>query len=250
MRRGAQSGVTLIEVLVAVTLLSLLTVAMLFAMHIGLNTFAKTNDKLMTDRRVGGAQKILAEEIDGIVPVMAPCLGMQLNPDAPPGTGQPFGFFQGQPTVMRLVSDFSLQLGWRGIPQILEFAVVPGEDGRGVRLLVNEIPYTGPPSAGRLCLGYAPDPISGLPAPQFAPVMAGPQSFVLADKLAFCRFSYLTPPQPGQPAVWAATWSTMGWPRGVRVEMAPLDPDGTRLQPIAVTAPIRLLRDPQAAYAD
>ena len=45
MRRDA--GVTLMEVLIAVTLLSLLSVGMLFAIRIGLSTFGKTNDKLM-----------------------------------------------------------------------------------------------------------------------------------------------------------------------------------------------------------
>jgi hypothetical protein len=74
---------------------------------------------------------------------------------------------------------------------------------------------------------------------------------VLADQLEFCRFSYLGPgPQPGLPAVWTAVWSTAGWPRGVRIEMAPLQPDATRLQPITVTAPVRLLRSPVVQYGD
>jgi prepilin-type N-terminal cleavage/methylation domain-containing protein len=250
-RRTGRSGVTLIEVLIAVTLFSLLSVAMLFAMRIGLNTFAKTNARLMEDRRVGGAQKIVLEEIEGLTPVTAPCIGIPQGVDAQPTAAQLIAFFQGAPESMRLVSTFSLQLGWRGAPQILEYAVIPGENGRGVRLVVNEVPYTGVASAGRLCVGFAPDPITGGIVPQYAPVVPGPQSFVLADQLAFCRFSYLTPgPQPGVPAVWTASWSAPGWPGGVRIEMAPLEPDGTRLQPVTVTAPVRLLRTPGVAYAD
>ena len=41
--RRHQAGVTLIEVLVAITLLSLLSIAMLFALRIGLMAYAKTN---------------------------------------------------------------------------------------------------------------------------------------------------------------------------------------------------------------
>ena len=44
--------------------------------------------------------------------------------------------------------------------------------------------------------------------PQFLPVNAGPQSFVLADKLAYCRFNYLWQPpkvDPANPAVWSPT---------------------------------------------
>jgi prepilin-type N-terminal cleavage/methylation domain-containing protein len=250
-RRKRQSGVTLIEVLIAITLLSLLSMAMLFAMRIGLNTFSKTNAKLMENRRVAGAQRILLEEIDGMMPVAAPCIGTPQNTGAPQSASQTIGFFQGEPQAMRLVSTFSLQQGWRGMPQILELAVIPGAGGRGVRLVVNEVLYTGPPAAGRYCLGFAPDLITGAMTPRFAPVSAGPQSFVLADQLEFCRFSYLSPvPQPGLPPVWTAAWSAVGWPRGVRVEMAPLDPDGTRLQPIAVTAPVRLFRTLGIPYAD
>jgi prepilin-type N-terminal cleavage/methylation domain-containing protein len=251
MRRRDQSGVTLIEILIAITLLSLLSVAMMLAMRIGVNTFGKTSAKLMGDRRVGGAQRILLEEIEGIVPVLAPCLGSPQSPGAQQGSARPIGFFQGEPEAMRLVSTFSLQLGWRGMPQILELAVTPGENGRGVRLVVNEVPYTGAAAAGRLCVGFAPDPITGVIMPQYAPVAAGPQSFVLADQLAFCRFLYLSPgPQPGLPAVWTRDWSAVGWPRGVRVEMAPLEPDGTRLQPNTVTAPVRLSVTPGIPYAD
>ena len=43
---------------------------------------------------------------------------------------------------MRLVSTFSLQQGWRGPAEILEMFVIPGEDGEGVRLVVNETPYS------------------------------------------------------------------------------------------------------------
>jgi prepilin-type N-terminal cleavage/methylation domain-containing protein len=251
MRRADQSGVTLIEVLIAITLFSLLSVAMLFAMRIGLNTFSKTDAKLMENRRVGGAQRILLEEIEGLAPVAAPCIGTPPSPGSPQTTSQSISFFQGAPETMRLISTFSLQLGWRGMPQILELAVIPGENGRGVRLVVNEVPYTGAAAAGRSCVGFAPDPITGAMTPRFAPVLAGPQSFVLADQLAFCRFFYLSPgPQPGLPPVWTAAWSAVGWPRGVRVEMAPLEPDGTRLQPITVTAPVQLLRTPGFPYAD
>jgi len=249
--KDSQSGVTLIEILIAVTLLSVLSVAMLFAMRIGLTTFGKTNSKLMENRRVAGAQRILMEEIEGLMPVSAPCIGAPQNIESPQFSSQFVSFFQGAPETMRLVSTFSLQLGWRGMPQILELAVIPGEEGKGVRLVVNEIPYTGAPSAGRFCLGFAPDPITGLTAPHYAPVTAGPQSFVLADQLAFCRFSYLSPvPQPGLPPVWTPEWSAIGWPQGVRIDMAPLQPDGTRLQPFTVTAPVRVLLTPGVPYAD
>jgi prepilin-type N-terminal cleavage/methylation domain-containing protein len=242
----SQAGVTLIEVIVAVTLLSVLSVAMLFAMRIGLLTFQKANGKLMENRRVAGAQRILEDQIEGLMPVVAPCTGTESGP------GPPFAFFQGDPQNLRLVSAYSLQQGWRGQAQILEFTVIPGDKGGGVRLIVNELPYSGPPNAGRLCKGFIPDPELGIPIPQFAPVEARPSSFVLADKLEFCRFSFLTadPRRPLLPPVWKPSWAMTGWPRGIRIEMAPLEADSSTLQPITVTAPIRLRRNPEIPYVD
>jgi prepilin-type N-terminal cleavage/methylation domain-containing protein len=237
-----QAGVTLMELLIAITLLSLLSVGMLMAMRIGLTTYTKADDKLMENRRVAGAQRIVEEQIEGFIPVMAVCGG-------PGAAGTQAPFFQGGEGAMRLVSAFSLQQGWRGRPQILELFVIPGENG-GVRLVVNEIPYTGPVGAGQSCIGYAPDPVTGLVAPQFTPVTAGPGSFVLADKLAYCRFSYLVPAAFNRPQQWVTSWTLRGWPIGVRLEIAPMKTDSSQLQPITVTAPLYVRRSPDVQYHD
>ncbi|MBZ5625582.1 MAG: prepilin-type N-terminal cleavage/methylation domain-containing protein [Acidobacteriia bacterium] len=239
--KAGQAGVTLIEVLIAITLLSLLSAGMMVAMRIGLSAFAKTDSRLMDNRRVAGAQRLVEQELEGMIPVAAPC----------GRAGIKIGFFQGEPQTMRLVSTFSLQGAWRGQPQILELFVIPGENGRGVRLVVNEITYTGPLAAGQLCLGLTPDSQTGGTVPRFVPVQPGPRSFVLADKLAYCHFSFLSPaPQPIFPPLWKENWSQAGWPLAVRIDMAPLDPDPSRLQPISVVAPIYIHRSLETLYAD
>lgn len=236
-----QAGLTLVEVLIAITLLSLLTTGMLFAMRVGLLAFSKTDGKLMENRRVAGAQRVVEQELAGLMPVIAPC-------GAP---GARAAFFQGEADVMRLVSTFSLQQAWRGPAQILELFVIPGEEGRGVRLVVNEIPYTGPLGAAALCSGMTQDPATNTQVPRFAPVAAGPNSFVLADKLAYCRFTYLAPPTvPFGPEVWTAHWVKTGWPLAVRIDMAPFEADPSRLQPITVVAPVFIRRLVDFAYAD
>ena len=74
---------------------------------------------------------------------------------------------------MRLVSTFSLQQAWRGQPQILELFVIPGEDGNGVRLVVNEIPYAGP-SGGRSAVpGDGARPADRRHRAHFAPPIPG-----------------------------------------------------------------------------
>jgi general secretion pathway protein J len=240
-RHPNSAGVTLMEVLLAMTLLSLLTVGMAMAMRVGLSALAKTNTKLMANRRVAGAQRILESELEGMIPIRTAC---GLAPE-----GSRIGFFEGEPATMRLVSTFSLQQGWRGQPQIIEIFVIPGESS-GVRLVVNEIPYWGPASAGRFCLGVGVDPLTGQPSANFAPVEATPKSFVLADQLAYCRFAYHTRRLPNLPATWRPKWGLATWPAGVRVEMAPLEPDPSRVQPITIVAPVRLFRSSELDYAD
>jgi len=243
-----EAGVTLIEVLIAVTLLSALSVAMLLSLHVALQALHKTDEKLLANRRVAGAQRVLEQELEGLVPVMPPCLGRPELMDSY------FVFFQAEPQAMRLVSTFSLQQGWRGPAEILEMFVIPGEEGKGVRLVVNETPFT-KIAAGRACADMYPDPAVGWVA-HFTPAAASPKSFVLADQLAYCRFSYLVAPpsQPGQPQLrppeWRASATGTGWPLAIRVEMAPFAADPSRLQPITVTAPIRIHRSWKIHYGD
>jgi hypothetical protein len=224
------------EVLIAVSLLSLLSVGMAIAMRVGLSATAKANQRLMDDRRVAGTQRILEQEIAGFMPVKAMCGSGEGG--APGGAVQ---FFQGESQSMRFVSTYSLQQAWRGLPQILEFQVIPRDDGKGVRLIVNEHVYTGPQSTGAFCMGPG----------RYMPIEPGPASFVLADKLAFCRFTYLSPAVPPAPMPqWVGMWMGPKWPMAVRVDMEPLGDDAVRLRPVTITQRIRVNRSPEIEYVD
>ena len=83
------------------------------------------------------------------------------------------------------------------------------------------------------------------------PSPPGAKSFVLADKLAYCRFVYYTPSVVlNDPPTWQPDWASKGWPLAVRIEMAPSSPDPSRLQPITITAPLHIRRDPDKVYTD
>jgi prepilin-type N-terminal cleavage/methylation domain-containing protein len=239
-----RSGVTLIEVLIAVSLLSLLSVGIMLALRVGMSALEKANHKLMDNRRVAGTQRILEQELAGFIPVIA------VFAPALEAAGMKIPFFEGRSQSMRFVSSYSLGEAYRGLPQILEFQVIPREEGRGVRLIVNENTYTGPRSAGAFCLGPGPDPELGIDTLRFLPISVGARSFVLADHLAFCRFSFLgkLPAEPIEQ--WLPNWIFPRWPMGIRIEMAALDPDTANLKPVTVTAPVHIDRDPAKDYAD
>ncbi len=241
-KKPAAAGVTLMELLVAVLLLSLLSVGMVITMRIALSAMNKTDSKLMANRRVLSVERILNEEISGIIPVTADCTGGGQR-------GPKVTFFHGEVQSMRLASTYSLHEGARGMPMILEFQVIPGEDNQGVRLVVNEQWYTGPRGAGALCVGMGADPVSGRPSPIFVPIQIGANSFVMSDRLAYCRFSFRdsrTRPQP----FWVDHWVAAALPDAVRIDLAPLAPDSGRLQPVTLTIPVRVTRLPLVDYQE
>ena len=239
--RARHAGFTLIEVLIAVTLVSLLTAGLMVAMRVGLSAMNKADTKLMSNRRMMSAQRILEEQVAGVMPVVADC---QAGGERPAGR---IVFFQGEPQSMRFASTYSLQQASRGLPMMLEYQVIPGENNQGVRLIVNELWYTGPRAAGALCLGIAADPVTGAPFPRFLPILARPNSYVLADKLAFCRFSFHDAPPEAAPR-WLTVWPLQYLPDAIRIEMAPLAPDPARLQPLTLTIPVHVNRQPLEEY--
>jgi prepilin-type N-terminal cleavage/methylation domain-containing protein len=245
-RWGGRAGVTLIELLVAISLLSLLSVGMLMALRVGLSALDKANSKLIANRRAASVQQILVSQIAGLMPVFADC------PAEGPGMQRVrVPFFEGQAQAMRFVSSYSLEEAARGYPRILEFQTIPGDSNGGFRLIVNETLYSGPLSTGASCLALLPDPSqNGALTPQYRAIEAGPHSFVLADHIAFCRFFYKERLPPEAPESWVTEWRRPRLPAAVRVEMAPLVADPSRVPLAGVIVPIYVNRMPNVRYAD
>jgi len=243
MNKDPRSGLTLVEILIAVSLLSLLSAGMMVAMRLGLNTMDKVDARLIANRRVANSRGVIESELNGYIYSLA-----DYRPR--PLVVQAISFFQMEPGIMRFVTAYSLQDGWRGRPQIAVLQVIPGDAGQGVRLIVNETPYTGPEQAGRNIEGIARDP-AGLQVVRYTAVPPGSQSFVLADRLAFCRFSYLEQRFQAPFLVWRSIWvNPMQLPRGIRIEMSPLDAPASDLRVSTVTVPLNVTRRPGAFYAD
>lgn len=244
MRTVSERGMTLIELLIAVTLVSLISVGMVMAIRIAFNTQSKTNEHLYSNRRYVAVNNIIDSQINSIMAVTAECIGA----GAPSGK---VSFFQGEPQSMRFVSAYSLEEAHRGFPRILEFQVVPGELNQGVRLVVNEHYYNGPYSTGSFCTGMGTNPMVQGPVVQWLPIQTGRQSFVLADKLQFCRMVFLESLKEPPYQRWVPVWSKPYLPAAIRIEMQPLAQQGKqRLPLVTVTAPVRVTRDPLETYVD
>lgn len=242
-RRHAERGITLVEVLVAITLTSLIATGVLMALRMGVFTMTRTNAKLQFNRRVIGAQRILESELGSIMFVRADC-------QPGPGRIERQPFFEFGPSTMRFVSNYSIQNAFRGQAIMLEFAVIPGENGEGFRLIVNEIPYTGARGIGSVCLGRTTDSITGQPYLKFLPVGVNERSFVLADKLGYCRFLYKRFDPIKKTDSWFPRWTFDDLPSAIRVEMQPLAPTPGAVPLLTVTMPVHINRDLMTTFED
>ena len=68
-RFSAEAGVTLIELLVAVTLVALLSTGMAIVLRVALDGSQKAQGHLTTNRRVIGVERVIREEITNLMPV-------------------------------------------------------------------------------------------------------------------------------------------------------------------------------------
>jgi prepilin-type N-terminal cleavage/methylation domain-containing protein len=235
MAARVERGVTLLEMLIAITLVAGLSTGMLMAMRTSLLTYEKTARKLESNRRFVKAQQILSSQIGAVMPVQGICpAGESPNLAVP-------SFLSGLADRLRLVSSYSIAEGARGYPQIVEYRVLPGERGT-VQLIATEHAYTGPQSTVAYCAGT---PAVSLPA-------SATGSYVLADHLAFCRFSYHEPYNQNTflETPWLPLWDRPVLPAGVRIEMQAAAPEKGGLPVLGITVPIRVSRDPAAGYDD
>lgn len=245
-RPSRQAGMTLIEVLVAVLLLSLVSVGILYAMRGGFLAMAKTNERVDQHRRALGAARVMEDLLSHLIPVTADCHGGDL--EHPKGR---MLFLQADPATLRFVSTHSLEEAGRGAPRVIEMQVIDGERGEGVRLIVNEHPYTGPMGLGWFCLGPVETP-NGMRM-GFPKVEIGSRSFVLADKLSAARFLYRRPILDPPFEAWEPEWQPnpmMPFPTAIRIEVVPLKADASKVLPLTVTVPFRILKDYREKYVD
>ena len=223
-----ERGFTLIEMMIAVTLVAAISSTMLFAIRTALITLQKTDERLMSNRRVMSVEHILGNQLGGVMPVIGFCADNSQMP-----------IFNGNDQTLHLVTSYSLTEGARGYPHVIELQVVPA-DGGGVRLIANEFLYGSPYATAPFCA-----------ANSFRVGVPTPQSFVIADRLAYCHISYQDrDPSTYMGTVWLQQWSKPNLPAAVHVDMAPLIPDPARLPLVSVTVPIHINRDVNATYND
>ena len=197
------NGFSLLEVLVAISMLALLLTGGFSVLRIVLKSSERIQRSIAAGNRVSSAETALREEIANLIPVGTQCASAGGGPNiAVP-------FFEGEQDELRFVSGYSLAEKFRGSAQFTEWKVIPSSTPGELRLIANQRPWLG-------VAFVAPCLLSA--QIHFSPVQSSPSSFVLADKLPRCAFSYLYRSSDAKP-IWAPRLPIgEGFPEAIRIE--------------------------------
>ena len=220
------SGFTLMELLVSMTVLSLLVTTILFSWRIAAGAWQKASTHLERSRTVLAVNHLLQEQMASMVPYHVVT-----------STGIQSLFFQGEGQVARFLSRYSMAGRMNSGLYRIEYQIVDGPDGTK-QLLMNE--YTVRSREELASLMTPPDPSLATQLFRFAPFQRTPQTFMLIEGLKECRFEYYKPPLLPDPGSWVSRWTSIqaDLPQGMAIRIvAPAD--SADLKPVSIVAAIR-----------
>ena len=128
-RRDCRAGFTLMEVLVSITLMSVLSVAVHYGYRIGLDSWSRAEKSLEKERQVQSVFDLMSRQLGSMVPYYS----------RQPLDGAPVDvlLFHGTSRGLRFVSTFSAGARSAGGLRLVEY-FVDNTGGEGVSLLMND----------------------------------------------------------------------------------------------------------------
>lgn len=226
--RRSQRGFTLIELIIAITLVAAIATGLLFAMRTSLLAMERTQARLDQNRRASAIQQLVYSQLGGAIPASGLC-GGALTP-----------IFRGSPSQLLMVTTYSRTEGARGYPRIVSYRAEP-EPGGTFRLVADEFLFSGPASTDALCL----------PGGVIRPIASTERTLVIASALAYCRFYYrLMVPSTGLGGPWRENWISNELPAAIRIDLAPARADASGMPVVPITMPLRVNRQYGEFYGD
>ena len=220
-----QDGFTLLELLVSMTIVSLLATTILFGWRIAAGAWGRANQLVEDQRRVVAIHQVLATQMAEMTPV-APSSRVIST----------VVFFQGERQTARFLSRYSLLNRSRSGLYRIEYQIADGSDGVH-QLLVNEVPASSSNDIASLLTGTEQRPEGMLL--RFAPFERSSQTRVLLDDLTDAHFEYYRPARVQGPSGWVSEWISQGneLPRAMAIRFTPQQVAG-QLQPVSIVAGI------------
>jgi prepilin-type N-terminal cleavage/methylation domain-containing protein len=222
---STSAGFTLLELLISMTVLSLLATTILFGWRIATSAWQKANTYLAASRLVTETNHLLEEQIASMLPYQARTdIGNIV-------------FFQGEPKTARFVSRYSLE--GRSSSGLYEIEYqLEEENDRSCHLLLNESPVTSMDQLGLVVRGNESTPTGGT-VRRFAPFEKNARTITLLQGTSECRFEYYQPATPGTKGVWTEQWPAVEFlPTAMAIRLAESS-QSNKLKPVTLVAAIR-----------
>lgn len=189
-------GVTLLELLVAISLLGMVSLGILFGLRIAISAWQKGNARMAADRQVLAAGELFAQQVANARPRVV-ILGTREHPIR-------LFYFQGGPDRLRFLTATSMAGRSRSGLWVVEYSFRHDDGGR-CKLTYNEWPFADDLDAAPTVAGVFEDPVTHQPVVRFAEPATTPQTRDLYRDLGGCGFEYLTQ-RPREEPRWEPAW--------------------------------------------
>jgi prepilin-type N-terminal cleavage/methylation domain-containing protein len=225
-----QRGFTLIELIIAITLIAAIATGLLLSLRTSLLAMERVQARLDQNRRATTLRELVYRQLGGAMPVAGRC------------TGSIAPVFRGTSTQLLMVSSYSLAEGARGYPRVVSYRAEPEPAGT-VRLVADEFLFSGP---------YGSEPYCA-PGGVIRPIATTERTLVIASGLAYCRFSCeMLNPLLGLPlnTPWRDGWIFPDLPAAIRIDLAPATGNPGAMPVVPFTVRLHVNRQYGEIYAD
>ncbi|MFN8005686.1 MAG: prepilin-type N-terminal cleavage/methylation domain-containing protein [Terriglobia bacterium] len=196
-----QGGFTLMELLVSLTIMSLLAVAIHYGFRIGLRAWERGDQRVSRLSALNTAADLLNRQLASMVPYYS-----RQNIDETP---YELLVYQGTDVGIRFVSTFSADgRGSAGL-RLVEYLSIPEEGGTTYSFLINETPFQDDESLGATLVSRLEKKEDGSVLPEFLPIQPTKTSIHLLEGLESVKFAYFEIPKKAR-----ASFDSSFRPRG------------------------------------
>ena len=220
-RSPDQTGFTLFEMLLSITLIGFLMVALLVGLRVASRAWRTGEAHLRQVHAEGERHAFVVEQISSLVPYQVTLSESELQ-----GT---FVILQASARCLRFVSSYSSGFRSRSGLILAEYGIVPVSPGN-VEVALRETPVGDNEALlRRLIRSVTNDPETGVPRVDYQPFLLRGTDLPLMTGLGAAWFEYLEQPKKGPGPVWRQDWKStdeapypeairLRWRRGNQVE--------------------------------
>ncbi len=210
--QATSKGYTLLEMLISITLIGLLMVSLVVAVHVGNKAWQRGEARLLQVHAEEERSQFMFQQISSLVPYKV----TSANPDMPGD----FYILEADANRLRFLSTCGTRNWGRSGLLLDEYAIVRTRDGY-FTLALRETPVRDDKTLLRLLIArQSSDPDTGKISIVYQPFFLRESDVRLMTGLRAAEFEYLGAPASGKAPVWASHWEARQdapYPEAVRI---------------------------------